>query len=78
MAAPFNEYCVMSHIAKQVGGPKIYSSILVAGGMALGIVAFEGLPRLAAWATPKIEGTISNIKSFASSTKNEDSSAVKA
>lgn len=76
MPAPFNDYCNMNHIAKQVGGPKIYSSILVAGGMALGVAAFEGLPKLAAWATPKVEGTISAIKSFVSGTKSAKESNV--
>ena len=64
MAAPFNDYCTMNHIAKQMGGPKIYSSILVIGGMTAGLVAFEGLPRFATWVTPKIEDAANTVKSF--------------
>ena len=68
MAATFNDYCDMNHIAKQVGGPKIYSSILVAGGMVIGVAAFELLPRFAEWATPKVESAACAVKSFMTGT----------
>ena len=45
--------------------------------MALGVAAFEELPKLAAWATSKIEGASSSIKSFVSGTESDkESSAV--
>ncbi len=75
MTAPFNDYCEMNHIAKQVGGPKIYSSILVVGGMMLGIAAFEGLPRLAACVTLKIENATNTVKSFLTETKRSKSTS---
>lgn len=69
MTAPFDDYCKMNHLAKQVGGPKTYSSILVMGGMALGAVAFHGLPKFAAWMTSKIDDITNRIKLLASKDK---------
>lgn len=70
MSAAFEDYCKQSHRAKLVGGPNIYNGILLAGGIvigAAGLKACQKLPRLAAWAAPKIDRAMRCVKSALSS-----------
>lgn len=70
MSTDFKEYCAQSHMAKMVGGPKVFNGILIAGGMAIGAVglkACQELPRFAAWSTSKIDNVMRRIRIVPSS-----------
>lgn len=70
MSANFEEYCAQSHMAKMVGGPKVFNGILIGGGMVIGAVGLkvcQELPRFAAWSTSKIDNVMRRIRIVPSS-----------
>lgn len=76
MAASFSDYTARSHRASLVGGPKTYDAILVAGGMLVSAAAIKLLPRLASWATPKVEKVVDSAMTLMDSTKRDQGTSV--